>query len=297
MLATLTKSKAFPGINQNVELIAVSFPPRLRGHSSCVKFLMAGWASPAAQRPKKQATHLGLEILTIRHAEKTYSTENIKQFFRNMNHGFIWSKMLTIAYRKEFLCFAPIFFFFLMTHVPSSSTGSKDHTRLDGDHAVAARWPSLSGACPGKRKSCWRRRMKLRVVGSLEKHALLCVLPFLDEDIWLFLEEGLPEWSQKICHQRDRPLKWDCSRLKGHQTQTHPQTRVFEKLQQQEIHKGRAWKFAKQEHMTSSSPIRNSRVPKIQATQWTVQNFARMKAMSAKRRDKRLELWAKLKYD
>ena len=187
--------------------------------------------------------------------------------------------MLTIAYRKEFLCFARIFSFLLMTHVPSSSTGSKDHTRLDGDHAVAARWPSLSGACPGKRKSCWRRRMKLRVIGSLEKHALFCVLPFLDEDIWLYLTIF-----------GGRAPKWDCSRLKGHQTQTHPQTRVFEKLQQQEIHKGRAWKFAKQEHMTSNSPIRNSRVPKIQATQWTVQNFARMKAMSAKRRDKRLEL-------
>ena len=89
--------------------------------------------------------------------------------------------MLTIAYRKEFLCLEPFF-----ARVPSSSTSFKDHTPLDGDRAVAARWPSLSGACPGNWKSCWQRRMKLRdlrVIDSPEKHALFWVFPALDEDI------------------------------------------------------------------------------------------------------------------
>lgn len=108
--------------------------------------------------------------------------------------------MLTIAYRKEFLCSEPFF-----TRVPSSSTSSKDHTPLDGDRAVAARWPSLSGACPGNWKSCWQRRMKLRDL----RVSMPCFGCFL---LWTKMfdyssREGSQNGPKKNCQNRDRQIK------------------------------------------------------------------------------------------
>lgn len=200
---------------------------------------MASWASPAAQRPKKQTTHLGLKILTIRHAEKTCSMKNMnmKQIFRNMNHGFfyiLWSKCWPSHIAESFSAWN-----LLLTHVPSSSTivpRTTPHStaitlsRLGGrpclGHVLA------TGSHVGNEGWNWEIWEWFGVIGSSEKHALFWVFP-ADEDVWLFLEGGVPESKKKL--PKDPQIKWDCSRLKGHQTQTHPQTRVFEKLQQQGI--------------------------------------------------------------